>query len=155
MINKNIRYELWTDGSCYHKDRIGGWAFCLVENDKIKHEDFFFCDDVTSALMELRAGLEAVTYFNKNFKNEKVLIVTDYATLSNCFNERWYKDWIELDFSGIKNEWIWKSIFKEVFSGVNKFEFKHVKGHSNIFFNERVDFLAGFCRKYRVDDLKK
>lgn len=154
MIDKKIKYELWTDGSCYYKDRIGGWAYCLVKNNKIIFEDFFFADDVTSSIMELKAAVEAVTYFNKKYKNEKVLIVTDYATLSDCFNKKWYKDWIKLNFSGIKNREIWKSLFEEVFSGINSFEFKHVKGHSNIFYNERVDFLAGFCRKYRIEDLK-
>lgn len=146
--------EIWTDGSCFWKDRIGGWAFAVVENNEIIYEDYDWVGDTTSAVMEMTAGLKAMKYANENFKGVKIHIVTDYATLVNCFKERWWEVWQECNFFDVKNSDLWKEIIKERFSKVNKLGFKKVKGHAGIEFNEYVDFLCGECRKYGIEQLK-
>lgn len=154
-MKKFGKYQIWTDGSAYWKDQIGGWAFLVSENKTVIFEDLGFDKGTSSARMEMTAVLQALKYANKNYKGKNILIVTDYATVVNCFKERWYRIWQQTNFSGISNRDLWEQIFKHKFSKVNTFRFKHVRGHTGITFNERVDFLAGEARKFYVEKLKE
>jgi len=147
--------EIWTDGSCYHKDRAGGWAFVVVEGDKIIDEDLGAYPDTTSAVMEMMAVIKAIRYANNNYKGIEVHIVTDYATVVNCFKERWYLRWIETEWYEVKNPQVWQEMLDEIFQRINKVRFKKVKGHTGVEYNERADYLAGEARKYCLEKFVK
>lgn len=156
-----INIELWTDGSCNNNHKsstygIGAWAFCVVINDKVIFEDYFYESETTSQRMEQKAVLEGLKYLKKNYENQfiKIEIFSDSAYVVNCFKDRWFDRWFEIKFLGIKNSDLWKKILK--FRGDRKFKinFNHVKGHSGIEYNERVDYLAGECRKYYLEILQ-
>ena len=142
---------IYTDGSCYYADRCGGWSFVVVENGEIVDEDLGAVCDTTSAVMEMSAVIQAIRYANSNYKDITVHIVTDYATVVNCFKERWYLRWIETEWYLVKNPEVWQEMLAEINRRVNKIRFKKVKGHAGVEFNERADFLAGEARKFCLE----
>lgn len=143
-----MKIEVYTDGSCYYKDRNGGWAFVVVEDGEIVHEDLSWEKDTTTARMEMTAVMMAMKYMDENYKNVKYTLVTDYETMTNCFHKMWWRRWVETDWYMVKNSDIWKQIVARYTSRINKVKFKWVRGHIGIEGNERADDLAGEARKY-------
>ncbi len=143
--------EIFTDGSCYYKDRAGGWSFVVIEDGVVVDEDLGAIPDTTSAVMEMTAVIRAIRYANNNYKGITVHIVTDYATVVNCFKDRWYLRWIETDWYEVKNPGVWQEMLAEIYLKRNKVRFKKVKGHTGIEHNERADYLAGEARKYCLE----
>lgn len=147
------QYRIWTDGSCWYKDKVGGWGFLIVKSNKILYEDLGFNHPTTSGRMELTAAIEGLKYFNENYKGKSVLLLTDYKNIIDCFEQKWYREWQLTNFSGISNSDLWRVLFEQRFNKVNKIYFQHVKGHVGIEFNERADFLAGEARKFLLEKM--
>lgn len=147
---------VYTDGSCNNNPKhksvgFGGWAFIVIQNDILTHENLGFVTNTTSTQMEMVAVIEALKYCNKNFKNQTIKIHSDNAMVVNCFNERWYEKWQEVGWFNVKNAELWKKKLKLIDKKINLTRFIKVKGHSGIPENERVDFLAGEARKYILE----
>ena len=51
--------ELWTDGSCSYKDRVGGWGFVIII-DGVEIELKGSAVDTTSNRMEVMAVLKRI-----------------------------------------------------------------------------------------------
>ncbi len=143
--------EVYTDGSCYYKDRIGGWAFVVVEDGEIIYEDLDSVTDTTTARMEMTAVMKAMEYMDNTYSGAKYMIVTDYQTMTNCFDKMWWRRWIETEWYAVKNTDIWKPIIESYQSRKNRVKFKWVRGHIGIEFNERADDLAGIARKFQIE----
>ncbi len=148
-----MRIEAWTDGSCWYKDRCGGWSFVIVVDGEMVFEGIGYESNTTSGRMELKAGLEAMKHLNENYKG-RVHIVSDYAALVNAFQDRWWRRWVEMEWYGVKNSDIWKDIIDQFRFKGTKTKFLKVKGHSGVEFNERADFLAGEGRKFCKEKIK-
>lgn len=160
--NEIIKVSLWTDGSCnnnskHHSFGVGGWAFSVLSKDgETIFEDVGFENKTSSSRMEQTALLEGLKWLKKEYSDKyiHIEIYSDSAYVVNCFNQRWFDRWFEIEFLGIKNSDLWLEILS--FRGDRKFKmnFNHVKGHSGIENNERVDFLAGEARKYYLELLQ-
>lgn len=153
-----VKRELivYTDGSCNNNSKhksggFGGWAFIVILNGELIHENLGYVKNTTSTQMEMVAVIEALRYCNKNFKNHIVNIHSDNAMVVNCFNERWYEKWQEIGWFNVKNSALWIKKLKLINKNINLTKFTKVKGHSGIPENERVDFLAGEARKYILE----
>lgn len=146
--------EIWTDGSCNNNPKhsnhgIGGWAFVVIKDNKVVFEDLGYDYKVTSQKMEMTAVIKAMQYCLKNYKEEVITIVSDSAYIINCFKEKWYVRWMQMDWDDVKNSDYWKEMLglkKQL-----KIRFKKVKGHSGVEFNELADLLAGEARKYAIE----
>lgn len=157
-----IELQLWTDGSCNNNPKhanhgIGGWAFIILDaNGKTLYEDLGYTHNTSSSRMEQMAVLKGLRFLKKIYKEQsiKIEIYSDSAYVVNCFKDRWFERWFEIEFLGIKNSDLWIKILN--FRGDRKFKmnFNHVKGHSGIENNERCDFLAGEARKYYLEILQ-
>lgn len=157
-------YNFWTDGAASMKNlngeyirEAGGWAWVLVENDKVVGQDCGREDNTTNNRMELMAIYNALnSYFrNRNLsdnceKASKININTDSAYCINIFTN-WVEGWKANGWRrGKKKEPIENveliidiynqiKILKEDFTDVN---FIKVKGHSGDKWNEYVDKMA-------------
>ena len=148
--------EIWTDGSCNNNSKhdnfgLGGWGFVVVKDKRTIFEDLGFKKGTTSSRMELKAAIEGMKYAKRKLKGERVVIVSDSAYLVNCFKDRWYLRWIEMDWYDVKNKDYWKELLDLYFSKLVKISFRKVKGHAGIEFNERADFLAGEARNWLIE----
>ncbi len=149
--------DIWTDGSCNNNKKhencgIGGWAFSVIKDGETIFEDLGYEESTTSTRMEMEAVIQALKYAHKNKINERINIHSDSAYVVNCFLEKWYIRWIEMDWDDIKNRDKWEEMLH--YTRLLKIKFVKVKGHSGIENNERVDFLAGEARKYLICQLK-
>lgn len=162
MEQKVINIQLWTDGSCDNNPKnknygVGGWAYSVLINDDIVFEDLGGGYETTSQRMEQTAVYRGLKYLKKKYQGEtlRITIHSDSAYVVNCFLQRWFERWYEIDFIGVKNQDLWKKIL--AFRGNRKFrmDFIHVKGHSGIEMNERVDLMAGEARKFYIEEREK
>jgi ribonuclease HI len=143
--------DIYTDGSAYYKDRTGGWAFVLIDNNKEIYQDFGNQKDTTISIMEMTAVYNSLKFIRDKAinedSNEKFRIFCDSAFVVKAFNERWYMRWVESEWYGVKNSDLWKKILKLYLMKDVKVEFVKIKGHSGNVWNDVVDFYAGTARK--------
>jgi ribonuclease HI len=151
-----MELEIWTDGSCNNNPKhdtwgYGGWGFCVVRDGKVIFEDLGFDEKVTSQKMEMQAVIEGLKFAKDKHPNSTITIVSDSAYIINCFKERWYLRWIEIEWCDVKNKEYWTKILELYHSKLLRVKFRKVKGHSGVKMNERADLLAGEARKYIME----
>jgi len=157
-------FQLWTDGSCNnnpkHEDHgIGAWAFLVVcgKRNEIIHEDVGVEMKTTSSRMEQTALLMGLIYMREKYEGQyiNINVYSDSEYVVKFFNDRRFDIYLENKFFGVKNSDLWKKLLK--FRGDRKFKmvFNHVKGHSGVELNERVDDLAGETRRYVIESIRK
>lgn len=134
----NDGLAIYTDGSAWHKDRSGGWAFVAVDSHGCTESDSGFCADVTNNQMELYAITMGLTRLYDWYGPVDVLVYADsqYAVFgaqdksrARKVNKGW---WSDMDHAITLHDYV---------------EFEHVKGHSTNMYNNIADDLAGKARK--------
>lgn len=151
--------KIWTDGSCNNNKKhsshaLGGWAYTAKDEDGITiAEDLGYEEGATSSTMEMKAVLEALKFAVGRKERGIVEIHSDSAYVVNCFLEKWYIRWQEIEWQDIKNSELWQDIIE--LTKLIKVRFIKVKGHAGIEENERVDYLAGIARKHLICLLEK
>jgi ribonuclease HI len=129
---------VFTDGSAYHGDRSGGWAYVCVDAHGNEAHDSGHWQDTTISQMELRGPTEALYHLWKEYGACTVAIYADSEYVVLGCNDRTRKrlknkkHWEQLDFAILLH---------------NHVEFHHVKGHSTSKYNGLADKLAGEARK--------
>lgn len=149
------KYQIWTDGSCNNNPShatqgFGGWGFVLIQNDKVIFEDLGFEKETTSNRMEMLAVIKGLNYVSHSHPDIKIEVYSDSAYVVNCFIERWYIRWQEMDWDEVKNSDLWKEMLSLYHSKFLRVKFVKVKGHSGVVHNERADYLAGQARKHNL-----
>ena len=125
---------------------FGGWAFIVTQDSK----EIYYAHDseynTTTQRMELTAILKALEYAQKNRKpHEKVIIYSDSAYAINCYLQEWYLKWETNGWLNIKKEEVAnKDLWLKIIPFFDNFwyDFRKVKGHSNVIWNEECDKLA-------------
>jgi len=100
--------------------------------------------DTTNNRMELLAVLEAIRYLVG--KEQAAFIFTDSTYVQKGITEwmfgwRKYK-WTTTSGKPVKNVDIWKKVIEEWEKIEHNCRIKHIKGHSNVYWNEYVDDLS-------------
>ena len=138
--------EIWTDGSCNFKNRVGGWGVVIVINS-VEVELSGSAINTTNNAMELTAvlkGLSAIPI------PAEVEIYTDSEYVKNGIENN---GWVHRG-SDIPNYKLWCHMNRLV----NHHESVTpiwVRGHSGVYHNERADILAGIDRKKRLRRCEK
>ena len=96
-----MRYTIFTDGSCDHCKR-GGWAAIIIDSKNKKTALSGFCDNTTNNQMELTAIIEALEwvlnkYSTKDRKHVTILLQSDSQYCVNSIRD-WMKEWSQEDF---------------------------------------------------------
>ena len=151
-----MKFEVYSDGSTRNNgraDAVGAWAYVVLNEGKIVHQDCRAEIGTTNQRMELIAAAEALDYL---FYNEicvpfdSIKIYTDSAYLHNCYTQKWYANWQMNGWRNAKkekvaNQDLWERLVR--YFEMPEVEFVKVKGHAdnrNIHekWNNYVDALA-------------
>ena len=137
-LNPKRGIALFTDGSCWTKDRIGGWAWCAIDCFGGEEVGTGAVHDTTSARMEMQAWIEGLQWVLDELGPCEILVYSDSEYLVLGVKEpsrarRANPDlWFHLDGLLDKHEYV---------------EPVWVKGHADSHYNRLVDELAGQPRK--------
>ncbi len=108
-----MEIKIYTDGSCLGNPGAGGYCAILKafkDGKAIKEKIVKGAEaNTTNNRMELKAVIEALKTLNKTDK--KITIYTDSQYVANGI-KTWLDSWVKKDFEGIKNEDLWKELYK-------------------------------------------
>lgn len=137
-LNPELGVAVFTDGSCFHGDRTGGWGWVALDAFEGLHSTSGFVPDTTISRMELAAPTNALFCLAEEFGPLDVLIYSDseYVVLGAMDRSR----------KRLKNKRWWGRLDKAIQTH-NHVEFTHVRGHSDHLYNEMADQLAGEARR--------
>ena len=146
----NRLLEFYTDGAWSSKSEMGGWAAICVEDGDIIDTQSGKEPYSTNNRMELTAFLSALENIDTiETGHTKVIIYTDSAYVSNCFNQKWYVNWMKngwrtSDRQEVKNQDLWTRIIALYIKLKDRFnlEILKVKSHGSNKWNNYVDLLA-------------
>ena len=129
--------QIYTDGSCWHGDRIGGWAWVTWPDQEWGGGSDV---DTTISRMELMGPIDGLETLYERYgalsldvfsDSEYVVKGMQYPSRArNLNNDLW--DWLE-----------------SVVSYHEKVRWFHVRGHTGVVENEMADDIAGSFRKAR------
>jgi ribonuclease HI len=151
--------EAYTDGSCHHKDGLGGWGVHYRISSHIKSV-YGSEEETTTNRMEMQAAIEAIQGMKKP---AALVVVTDSAYLYNGATQEWgLNRWVRNGFrksdqSHISNMDLWKKLHRAIlfFEGEGGFvKWKKVRGHQGIDGNEEADRLAKLGRSELIEARK-
>ena len=148
-------YELWTDGSCFpNPGGPGGWAFRLIRRQPLQVDEVLLegsgplaCSTTNQA--ELLAAINSLQQtMAQHPEIRRLFVCSDSAYVVNCFRDRWYRKWAERGWMNAANKPVENSDLWKVLLDLNQqptvdVRWEHVRGHSGLEHNERVDHLAG------------
>lgn len=155
ILDKQV--EVYCDGACKgngnHGD--GGWGVYIrvthnwLQDGKQDVFEYELCggeEDTTNNKMELTALIEAARWIVLNhYGKEKVTFYIDSAYIVNCYQQEWWRKWLNNGWLNSKkepvaNKELWEKVI--VIFQQPTFHFVKVKGHSNNKGNEKADLLA-------------
>ena len=135
--------NIYTDGACSGNPGIGGWGVVILDNKK---EILLNGGDqhTTNNKMELTAAIKALEFFEIK---EDLIIYTDSKYVKDGI-ESWIKNWKKNGWKTstkkiVKNKELWMQLDDLI--NKHNVNWKWVKGHSGLEYNEKADELA---RKY-------
>lgn len=141
--------KIYCDGACKGNtgNGVGGWG---VFSDDLAIELYGGNPSTTNNRMEIQAVIETFIYLmkhrlkdrkNPKANNEQYIIYTDSNYVVKGMNE-WIHGWERKNYKDVKNDDLWRTMFKlkQHFKDVVFLEW--VKGHSGIRGNEIADQLA-------------
>jgi len=142
--------EIYCDGSSVGNPGPGGWGAVVADKARVK-ELGGHSTHTTNNKMELTAPLEALKILKAR---ADVTIHTDSQYVINGITKwvfGWEKNgWLTKEKKEVLNKELWQDLLKEVMQ--HEVKWKHVKGHSGVELNERVDVIAnGFARKEKTE----
>lgn len=138
ILNPERGIALFTDGSCWTGDKVGGWAWVAVDAFGNEDHQSGFTKHTTISQMELYAvtrGLEMVLY---DYGEQDVLVYSDSEYVVLGFNDKKRKR--------TKNREWWQAL-EQFAAQLGTVEMEHVRGHAGDRYNELADDLAGAARK--------
>ncbi len=135
--------NIYTDGACSGNPGMGGWGVVILYN---KNEILLNGGDqhTTNNKMELTAAIKALEYFEIK---KDLTIYTDSKYVKDGI-ESWIKNWKKNGWKTstkkiVKNKELWIQLDDLI--NKHNVNWKWVKGHSGLEYNEKADELA---RKY-------
>lgn len=141
--------EMYTDGATSkngYENAVGGCAYIILEEEKILHKEAWALKPATNNQCEMLAIIEGCQYIEENYPSVmSVNIYSDSAYCVNCYQQKWYKKWIQNGWVNskkqpVKNRELWELLIP--FFEDNRFNFIKVKGHVGDKYNEMVDEMA-------------
>lgn len=144
-----IPIEIYTDGSLKKVGKnmtFGGWAYIAVQDSHKIYHDFGAEPNTTNQRMELLAIANALDYAHSIRRgSEKIIIYSDSAYAINCYLQEWYikwqqNGWVNSNNQDVANQDLWRKIIP--YFDNFWYDFRKVKGHAGIAWNEECDQLA-------------
>lgn len=124
--------EIYTDGAYSSSRNQGGWAFVVVQDNKIIHKEYDGLLNTTNNRMEIMGVLKALEWIKQNSVSLPIKIYTDSMYVVGTLTKNWKMK---------KNIDLWQILLPLVNKDI---EYLHVKGHNGDKFNEECDKWAVF-----------
>ena len=124
--------EIYTDGAYSSSRNQGGWAFVVVQDNKVIHKDYEGLLNTTNNRMEIMGILKALEWVKQNSIPLPIKIYTDSMYVIGTLTLNWKMK---------KNIDLWEILIPLVNKDI---EYLHVKGHDGNKFNEECDKWAVF-----------
>ena len=124
--------EIYTDGAYSSSRNQGGWAFIVVQDNKVIHKDYEGLLNTTNNRMEIMGMLKALEWVKQNLIPLPIKIYTDSMYVIGTLTLNWKMK---------KNIDLWEILIPLVNKDI---EYLHVKGHDGNKFNEECDKWAVF-----------
>ena len=124
--------EIYTDGAYSSSRNQGGWAFVVVQDNKIIHKDYEGLLNTTNNRMEIMGMFKALEWVKQNSIPLPIKIYTDSMYVIGTLTLNWKMK---------KNIDLWEILIPLVNKDI---EYLHVKGHDGNKFNEECDKWAVF-----------
>jgi len=148
--------QVYTDGSCNTKLKIGAWAaLILIDEEQIVLQNIEL--ETTNNRMELQAVISAINYINEKFDVDKIDIFTDSQYVTNILirkDKLSTSDFITKKGNILNNSDLLKQLILQI--ETNNIQFIKVKAHQKIGngtdYNIFVDKLS---RKLARDYIEK
>lgn len=151
--------EIFTDGSCNYKNKLGGCGVFINSNPpKFISKGF---KNTTVGRMEIMALYYALRNLPQGLIH--VTIYSDSQYVVNSVMEEWVVGWEKNNFKFAKNGDLWKNVLREIRKRpLMALSLMHVKGHQKdlndplVLGNTMADKLASyrnFSDSERVQDL--
>lgn len=143
-----IKYTIYTDGSCKPNPGIGGYAAVITSQDGAETVVKGGKRNTDNYEMELRAVLMALKSITEP---GKLHFVCDLEDTVKAFNE-WLLGWIargwkKADRKPVKHKEVWEDMIKEIErASIGEPTFTHIHSHVGVAPNEEVDKLAAEAR---------
>ena len=130
---------IYTDGASSGNPGPGGYGIVMQKHgtDYVKEFSEGY-RKTTNNRMELLAVIVALEKINK--ENQVVHVYTDSKYVSDSVEKKWVQNWEKKSFKNKKNADLWIRFLK-VYRN-HRVSFFWVKGHNNLYGNERCDTLA-------------
>jgi ribonuclease HI len=140
MLNTDNDYIVFTDGSCWTGDRIGGYAFVIIDEEDNTHSGGGSDEDTTISRMELMGAISSLEFIHERCGPSVVLLYSDsqYVVLGAMDKTRARRLNVDL----------WHRL-DSVMGQHRLVHLEHVRGHKGDHYNELADDLAGDFRKAR------
>ena len=130
---------IYTDGGCEPNPGVGGWGAILVYRGTeraLSGSD----PETTNNRMEMMAAIEALSALKRPCK---IALYTDSEYLKKGITE-WMPGWKRRNWQrkggAIKNIDLWKRL--DALVQQHEIQWRWVKGHAGVHYNERCDILA-------------
>lgn len=124
--------EIYCDGAYSSSRNQGGWAFVVVQDNKVIHKEYDGLINTTNNRMEIMGMLKALEWIKQNSIPLPIKIYTDSMYVIGTLTLNWKMK---------KNIDLWEILLPLVNSNI---EYLHVKGHDGNRFNEECDKWAVF-----------
>lgn len=147
--------KITTDGSCWNKDKGGGYGIVMRFGDKVKEISGGRFENTTSARMEIIGMLVALDHLKPGYRAE---LYCDNQYVVYAVSKGWVFSWHQQGFEKYDeatgqmgerpNADLWRVFLKlwQKFPA-GTVELKWVRGHAGDPDNERCDELAAVARK--------
>lgn len=135
--------HIYTDGACSGNPGEGGYGIYIHDSQEHHFELSGGEQNTTNNRMEMLAAIKALQCFGET-TSFKIIVYTDSQYLKNGINS-WIKGWKKngwktADRKPVKNQDLWIGLDELQTKLTPHWEW--VRGHSNVFGNERADALA-------------
>jgi ribonuclease HI len=146
--------NIYTDGGYSIRRNVGAFAFAVIKDDEIIHENYGQSTNSTNNKMEMKAVYQALLYAQQH-PLRRFTIFTDSQYVFNALTA-WMPGWIKNDWKGstgkdVLNREIWEVMYP-LFLSCPNVTLEWVKGHvsqkvGNIHhkWNNYVDDLCTEC----------
>lgn len=147
-----MELEIYTDGATSgngYEGAQGGWAWLLLQEDRIIIKKMGHIDEATNNICELSAIIDACQsvwgVIEEFMYNPKITVYSDSAYVINCYKQKWYKKWqangwVNSKKQPVANRELWELLIPYFENPY--FYFEKVAGHADNKYNNLVDGMA-------------
>ncbi len=151
---------LYTDGSSLGNPGPGGCAFLFVFDNKV-FESGASENKTTNNRMEMLAVIKGVQFVYQNISKLKSLVIKSDSEYVIKGVTLWIHSWKKNNWkTSTKKEVLNRDLWEELDLEISKIKssgvlvtFEHVRGHSGVALNERVDQIANTFASGKILDL--